>query len=127
MVDCIMLDTSAVIELVKRNNPKILDALKSEMPTAIAISGITQFELEVGAKDEEDLKKIRSIPCISADCPAFSIAAHIYAELKSAGKTPQIKDCFIAAVAIYNDCLLMTFDRDFGAFEKFGLKTKLLN
>ncbi len=127
MVAGILLDTSVAIELVKKNNQAVIDAVKSEAPSSVSISGVTRFELEVGAQNEDDLNKIRDIPCISVDCASFSTAACIYKKLMLVGKKPSFPDCIIAACAIFNDCMLLTMDKDFVLFEEFGLKMKLLS
>ena len=49
-----------------------------------------------------------------------------FTELSRGGRTPKVKDLLIASSAISHDKLLITCDKDFEIFNKFGLKLKLL-
>lgn len=122
MAYTIVLDTSAVINLLKRKDKRIIEAIEKESVEEIVITGITRFELEVATKKDREL--IAQIPCISCTCNAFSIAANMYSSLQKEGKKPQLKDCFIAACAIDVNGTLITCDKDFGLFEKHGLKQR---
>ena len=119
----VILDTSAVIELLNRNDQRVLDQIEKEGSEEVFISGITKFELEIGGDGDV---RIGDIPCLPIGCEAFSLAAKIYSELCTKGKEPSLKDCFIAACAIIEDGVLITYDRDFEIFLEYGLNAKIL-
>lgn len=124
MAYTVMLDTSAVIELLKRKNEKVMEAIRNEEREEVVISAITKFELEVATDKDKD--KLRTIPCTSAHCSALSLAAEIYADLSKKGKKPPLKDCLIAGCAIDSDAVLITCDKDFELFKGYGLKAKIV-
>jgi len=119
----VILDTSAAIELLNRKDKQILHTIEKEKPTEIFICGVTRFELGVGSEDDA---QILDIPCLSMNCEMFGFAAKMYSLLKQHGKMPGIKDCFIAACAITEDSLLLTYNKDFEVFKEFGLNAKVL-
>lgn len=119
----VILDTSAAIELLKRNDRKVIEEIEREKPEEVFISGITRFELEVGSRGDE---RLADIPCLSVGCEAFRLAGRMYAELAAKGKEPGIKDCFIAACAIAEEAVLVTYDKDFERFSAFGLNPRIL-
>jgi predicted nucleic acid-binding protein len=119
----VILDTSAAIELLKRNDRKVIEQIEKEKPEEVLISGVTRFELEVGSGNEE---RIGDIPCVSLGCEAFALAGRIFSSLGSKGRTPSIKDCFIAACAIVEEGTLITYDRDFEVFKEYGLDARIL-
>jgi predicted nucleic acid-binding protein len=119
----VILDTSAAIELLKRNNSSVIEAIEMEKPEEVLISGVTRFELEVGSEGDS---RIADIPCISIRCEAFALAGRLYSELSAKGKMPGVKDCFIAACAITEEALLVSYDRDFGLFSEYGLNARIL-
>lgn len=124
MAHTVMLDTSAVIALLKKGDETVISAIKQEAPEEVIISAITRFELEVATTKDKD--KIAALPCVSASCFALSLAARMYSELCKKGKEPQLKDCFIAGCAIDTEAVLITLDNDFKVFSEFGLKSKII-
>jgi len=120
----IILDTSAAIELLEKNNEKVKQAITAQEHEEVVLSAISKFELEV-AEEKKD-SSLEQIPCISASCSALSLAAQMYSILKERGKMPPLKDCFIAACAIDANALLISCDKDFRLFEEFGLKIKIV-
>ncbi|WP_148212127.1 PIN domain-containing protein [Ferroglobus placidus] len=55
-----------------------------------------------------------------------SVIIEIFRELKSDGKVPKVKDLLISVSAIAHDLRLITVDRDFELFRKFGLKVQYI-
>lgn len=126
MENSIILDTSAVIDLFKNEKSKIIEEVRNNSPQEVLITSITKFELEVGAKTNEDKEKIGEIPCISFDCQSSTLAAKMFFELEKEGKRPGLKDCLIAAVAINTKSILITKDKDFRIFEKYGIEIRIV-
>lgn len=125
MAYTIILDTSAAINLLNQGDKRILSVIENEQATETVITGITRFELGVGIKENAD-ETIAKIPCISLDCEAYSNAAKMYRELAKKGKTPPLKDCFIAACAIRVGAVLITLDNDFEIFRDYGLDVRII-
>ncbi len=112
-----MVDTSVVIGVMK--NKIYVDALPAE---DVFITAPTRYELLVGAKDGRLREKILEIPCIDLDCDAAKIAGDIQRELYKSGEPAGNIDTLIAAVCIANGLPLITTDKGFQKFKRFGLR-----
>jgi len=118
-----ILDTSVIIEIF-RGNKDVIDKLSKDLEYGISV--ITLFELYCGRLKEREEIFLEKVPKLSFDEKSAKLAGKIYKELKSKGKVPKVKDLLISASAIAHDLLLITIDRDFELFRKFGLKVQFL-
>jgi len=118
-----ILDTSIIIEIF-RGNKKILDELQRDLEYGISV--ITLFELYCGKLKEREEIFLEKMPKLDYDERSAKLAGKIFRELKRNGKIPKVKDLLIASSAIANDKLLITCDRDFKLFERFGLNVRII-
>jgi len=112
-----VVDTSVIIDIMK--NKIDVDALPAEN---VLICAPIRYELLAGARDEKVREKIMELPCIDLDCDAAKIAGDIQRELYKSGEPAGNIDTLIAAVCIANDLPLITTDRGFQKFKRFGLR-----
>jgi len=112
-----VVDTSVIIDIMK--NKLDVDALPAE---DVLICAPIRYELLAGARDEKVREKIMELPCIEMDCDAAKIAGDIQRELYKSGEPAGNIDTHIAAVCIANDLPLITTDRGFQKFKRFGLR-----
>ncbi len=110
-----LLDSTALIELIKGTSKgqKIRETM-GHFP--VTFSSINSFEIIYGSRETEK-DKIASVMqnarVLSFDYESSVIGADISRELKKTGKTVEPLDIFIAAVAIKNDLIIITLDKDF--------------
>jgi len=116
----LILDTSVVIEIFG-GNKKVLDYLSRDMDKVFGISCITEFELFCVELKEREVIMLDNLPTREFDKKAGRIGGYIFRDLKRAGKMPKIKDLLIAATCIANNDKLLTMDKDFDVFRKYGL------
>ncbi len=117
----ICLDTDACIAIVKNLSPrkKILEIIENR---AIILTSVTVFELLLRQTNIEEMEEfIKKMRIISFDKGAAEKASSIQRRLLRAGIVVDIRDLFIAATAISNNCELLTLNKkDFENIE--GLK-----
>ena len=121
-----IIDTSVVIEIAK-DNRSIIEQLEKFRGWKFYITTITNFELKVGVLSEKERAIIDALPKLSFDERASNIAAELFKDLKAEGKTPKLKDLFIASIALANNMPLITCDRDFLIFKEKGLTIHYLD
>ncbi len=118
----ILLDTNAVSALFK-GNPHILDGL--DEAEHVFISTIVLGELYAGfrsgdqfARNMEELKKLLACPTVNV-LPVTSETAdyygRIYLALRKQGMPIPTNDLWIAAQALEQGAVLLTFDKHFAA------------
>ncbi len=116
------LDTDFCIELLKRKDSvkNIEGILKL---SSIYITSITMFELFLRSTNLDIVENfVDSINILYFDDFAAKIASEIYKDLKSKNIFIEIRDLFIAACAIANDCYLVTFNKkDFSHIKNLKL------
>ena len=129
-----LLDTNIISEpLATKPNDGVLERIKVH-GTDLAITSITWQELlygmlllPAGRRREriEDylLHRVRpSLPILSFDATAARWQAEQRARLRSMGQTPPYPDSQIAAIAVVNQCILVTRNlADFEVYRKAGL------
>jgi len=121
-----IIDTSVVIEIAK-DNRSIIEQLEKFRGWKFYITTITNFELKVGVLSEKERAIIDALPKLSFDERASNIASELFKDLKAEGKTPKLKDLFIASIALANNMPLITCDRDFLIFKEKGLTIHYLD
>ena len=113
-------DTTLIIDFLRGRSCAVETVLKYE-PT---ISAVTEFECQVGMKNEVEIKKMQSLAKILNSKPLSSKAAVfagvLYAQTKKRGMEIPKQDCMIAGTVLANgDDTIITNDTH---FEKLGLK-----
>lgn len=111
----IILDTSAIIEILKNTYkaPSIKEHSENE---EACITSFTVHELLVGVKEKELLMLtdfILSVRVLDFNIAAAFESSKIQKELASAGRTVEESDIFIAGICIANKAKLITLDKGF--------------
>ncbi|MBN2824242.1 MAG: PIN domain nuclease [Campylobacterales bacterium] len=113
----ILLDSSVIINFLNNNeHAQTLQKLIQEQK--IIVTDIVIMEVLQGAKNDSFYEKIKrfldSLPRISASYNDYIFASNIYRECRKNGKTIRKSiDCLIGAIAMHNDLVLFSNDRDF--------------
>lgn len=111
----ILIDKDIVIEYLRNRNKSATTLIKTMREHDVYLSSITEFELYLGAKTERHRKDLEmlfdEIDVLSFDFGCGEIAAGIWRDIQSRHQSVEIKDVFIASVAINNDVWLQTFNR----------------
>jgi predicted nucleic acid-binding protein len=111
-----ILDTNIVIHYL-HGNEKVVALVKRHIDAdKISITCINEYELMRGAKTagDEVLKDLLGrFEIYYLDERSIAIAAEIYKKLKSSGKLIDDADILIASIAISNNEILLTADKDF--------------
>ena len=110
-----LLDTNIWIALAK-GEPKSISALKKFTPSQITTCAIVRAELIFGARKslrvEANILTAELLLAPYASLPFDDRAANHYgairADLERAGTPIRTNDLFIAAIALANDCILVT-------------------
>ncbi len=118
-----ILDTSVIIELFKGNR-EILEKLSRDLVYGISV--ITLFELYCGMLKEREEIFLDKMPKLNYDENSARLAGRIFRELRKDGKTPKVKDLFIASSTIASDKVLITKDSDFEIFRRYGLRVEFV-
>jgi len=123
------LDTNFLVEVL-RGNEKVkekVNSLKEE--TNLSTTSITAFELYFGAEisqkktgnTKEVEKLLNGLTVLNLDRESAKKAATIEAELTKKGTKIGLNDSFIAAIALQNNCIIITENKKH--FQKIkGLK-----
>lgn len=116
MVEQRLLDTDTLSFLLKGRNPVVHRARQyAAQGNRVALNTISCYEIMRGLKHAgattlmikfERLLKVS--PVFSLDLAAARIAADIHAQLRQTGTLIEDADLLIAAIALVNDCILVT-------------------
>ena len=111
----ILLDTDVIIEYLRtkdKSKTLLIDLLKKYN---LFLSPITEFELFIGAKTIQHKKDIEMIfnevQIIPFDFGCGEIAARIWNNLKEKHQSCEIRDIFMASIAIHKNIMLCTFNK----------------
>jgi len=114
-VENILIDTDIVIEYLRSKDKSLTMLIKLMGEHDLFLSSISEFELYLGAKTirhQNDLEILFSeIEVIPFDFGCGKIAANIWKDTQSRHQHIEIKDIFIASVAISNGVWLQTFNK----------------
>ncbi len=102
----------------------MLEALPKDLIYGISV--ITLFELYCGSLKEREEIFLEKVPKLNFDEKSAKLAGKIYRELRRDGRVPKVKDLLISSSAIAHNKLLITTDKDFEVFRKFGLNLKII-
>src|SRR5262249_31589038 len=110
----ILVDSSVVIDALRKPDPKLQNLFTSLQP---AICGIVRAEVLHGAKDATDYAKLSLVlanfPQVAMPDSIWEIVGRHLWTLRSKGVSVPFQDVVIATVAIENDIELWTRDTQF--------------
>ena len=110
----ILIDTDVVIDYLRSRDKSSTELIKLMQEHDLFLSSISEFELYLGAKTarhQNDLELLFSeVEVIPFDFGCGKIAAGIWKDTQSRHQHIEIKDIFIASIAISNDVWLQTFN-----------------
>ena len=111
----ILIDTDVVIEYLRSKDRSATELIKLLQEHDVSLSSISEFELFLGAKTERhqnDLELLFSeVDVMPFDFGCGKIAATIWKDLQLLHQHLEIKDIFIASIAINNGVWLRTFNK----------------
>ncbi len=122
----ILIDTDIAIEYLRSKDKNATELVKLLRDHFIHISAISEFELCLGARTDRhrhDLKMLfEQMASIPFDFGCGMIAADIWKDRKATHQHLEIKDIFIASIAIHEDLWLRTFnEKHFKGIEKLKM------
>lgn len=122
----ILIDTDIVIEYLRSKKKGSTELIKLLQNHTIHISSISEFELYLGARTQrhlDDLEMVFSqVAIIPFDFGCGRIAADIWKNLEAKHQNIEIKDIFIASIAIYENLWLRTFnEKHFKGIDKLKI------
>lgn len=114
----VCLDTDVCIDILK-GNERIKNLLELLRESYVCISTITMFELLLRKTNLDIIDKfINLVDIVNFDDKVARVASRIFKNLKEQNTIIEIKDIFIAACSINNNCYLATFNkRDFSKIQ----------
>ena len=111
----ILLDTDVIIEYLRAKDKTTTSLRELMKKHNLFLTPITEFELFLGAKTaqhKEDIEVIfNGVQVMPFDFGCGEIAANIWNDLKEKHQHCEIRDIFVASIAIYNDVWLCTFNK----------------
>jgi tRNA(fMet)-specific endonuclease VapC len=114
-VENILIDTDIVMEYLRNKDKSSTELIKLMQEHDLFLSSISEFELYLGAKTarhQKDLDLIFSeVEVIPFDFGCGKIPADIWKDIQSRHQHLEIKDVFIASIAISNGVWLHTFNK----------------
>lgn len=118
----ILIDTDVVIGYLRSRDKATTELVKLLQGNDVFLSSVSEFELYLGAKTERhrsDLEMLFSeVEIVSFDFGCGRIAANIWKSLDLNHQHIEIKDIFIASIAIHNNLWLRTLnERHFTGIE----------
>lgn len=103
----VCLDTDIIINFLKNESPEMEELLIQGQE--IFVTSISAYELRLRKTNLEVIEKILStLQILPFDDLSSQIAATINKDLKDKRRTIDIRDIFIAATCIRNNCTLLT-------------------
>jgi len=114
-----ILDTTAVVDLLRGNKPELLDRLKNIAAHSIHATSVTVFEICQGCKDKKIEEFFDNIHILNLDRESASKAGEIQRKLKQQGQIIDPEDCMIAGIAINNNLPVLTANKKH--FSRIGM------
>ena len=114
-MESILIDTDIVIEYLRSKQKSSTELIRLLEKHDIFLSSISEFELFLGAKTQRhqtDLKMVfKEVEVMPFDFGCGKIAADIWRSRELTHQHIEIKDIFIASIAIFGDLWLRTFNK----------------
>lgn len=119
----VLVDTSVWIELLRRTEHPLhphLERLVAEDRARICAAVVA--ELIQGAVSAKDLAAAETlaetVPLLEAEDSHWLSAGRLARQVRQKGATVGLFDCYLAALAIKHDCLLLSLDKHFRLIAK---------
>ncbi len=111
----VLIDTDIVIEYLRSKDKASTELIKLLQKHDVFLSSISEFELFLGVKTDRHLNDLEmlfsEVEVIPFDFGCGKIAANIWKDLQLMHQHLEIKDDFIASIAINNGVWLRTFNK----------------
>jgi predicted nucleic acid-binding protein len=119
----ILIDTSAWIEFLRDTRSATCEAVDEILEGEIATCDAIRMEVLAGARDEQQLDRLRRLLARATVLPTspadYDEAARLYRTCRRDGETiRRMIDCLIATLAIRIDVSILHADRDFEALAR---------
>ncbi|HME52412.1 MAG TPA: type II toxin-antitoxin system VapC family toxin [Candidatus Lokiarchaeia archaeon] len=127
----ICLETSVLVDFLRKDTSIVSFIEEWENVTEVATTAICIYELYYGAfksrkkdKNIEALEKLEaSMEIFHFDAPAAKKAGEVFQIMESRGETVDLRDVFIASIAIVHEVLIATKNEaHFSRMQEFGLE-----
>lgn len=118
----LILDTSALIDLYKRKEKSRIKEfiLENKGYYEVSICGVVMYEfLSYGGTVDHAF--VKSIPCHGLDCDDFGRAGFIRSQMLKKKLEIFHPDLLIASFCIERNFTLLTCDKDYEVYKRFGL------
>lgn len=114
----VIVDTSVWVEFLDRFNPLVrADLVELLRRGEAATAGLVLAELRRGCRSAAQVKAVleamESLIYLEATREMWLRAGEIAAEAAARGYTLDVRDCLLAALALREQCLIFSLDRDF--------------
>jgi len=114
----VLVDTSVWIEYIDRVNPLVVGEMDMLLRAGeVATAGLVLAELRRGCRTRDQAKRmlgrLQGLPYLEVDRDNWLAAGQMAAEAAARGYKVEIADCLLAALALRDNCLILTLDQDF--------------
>jgi tRNA(fMet)-specific endonuclease VapC len=116
-----VLDTNVLSELIRRRpNPDVVERLRNTPPDQLFTSAVSVTELRNGAAMRDDfelfwkrivIEILSRVKVLHLEERSAVIAGDILARLRKRGRSIGLADALIGAIALANDCAVVTGNR----------------
>jgi len=111
----ILIDTDIVIDYLRSKNKSSTVLVQMIDQYTLLLSSITEFELFLGARTEQHVEDLKilfdEIEVLPFDFGCGRIASDIWKDIQNKHQHAEIKDIFIASIAIRNNIRFCTFNK----------------
>ena len=119
----VLIDASAWVEFLRDTKSPTCNLVREMLAHEIAICDVVQMEVLAGARDESNLRDLRSMlgraVMIEVRPTDYDDAAALFRRCRMHGETVRkLMDCIIAAVAIRSGVPVLHNDRDFSVLAR---------
>lgn len=114
----VLVDTSVWIEYIGRVNPLVEGEMDMLLRTGeVVTAGLVLAELRRGCRTPDQakrmLERLQGLPYLEVDRDNWLTAGQMAADAAARGHKLEIADCLLAALALRDNCLILTLDQDF--------------
>jgi predicted nucleic acid-binding protein len=114
----VLVDTSIWIEYIDRVNPLVEGEMDMLLRTGeVVTAGMVLAELRRGCRTPDQarrmLGRLQGLPYLEVDRENWLAAGQLVAEAAGRGYQLEIADCLLAALALRENCWILTLDQDF--------------
>jgi predicted nucleic acid-binding protein len=114
----VLVDTSVWIEYIDRVNPLVVGEMDMLLRAGeVATAGLVLAELRRGCRTRDQAKRmlgrLQGLPYLEVDRDNWLAAGQMAAEAAARGYKVEIADCLLAALALRDNCPILTLDQDF--------------